>query len=415
MTAVPATSRGDSPPRPFDSVDLMERLLELEGLDAEPLARRATVAMAEALPGIAAALYMWVDDATIRLCSASGTERDEIGGHAPPGDIPAPRSAFEERLADAGSTASRVDTIRALTERLGPTLEIPPGNIPRGWIIGDRASPWGLLVAAPVARPRLTSDECHLLATCARWLSRAIERANLHVLVQRQEQELARRSRAEDLIVAVAHDFYNFLTPLSSRIELMRRRAGVEERRRDFQDANRAAKSVERLTDMVSDLFDAQRLATGNLVLRKERADLAALARETADAFEGGSTRITVSGLRSLDVECDPRRIRQAIENLLANAVKASEKTGTVTLTLGVETRGDSPLAVVTVSDDGPGIPRDVVPRLFVRFAAGPDSTGLGLGLYLAHEIARAHGGDITVDTQVGKGSHFHFAIPAGW
>src|SRR5207248_7179487 len=112
-----------------------------------------------------------------------------------------------------------------------------------------------------------------------------------------------------------------------------------------------------------------------------------------------------------LKVEGDPARIRQAIENLLANALKHSPDGVPVEIEVAREKREDGAWAVISVKDGGPGIPSDLRPRLFTRFASGPNSTGLGLGLYLAHNIARAHGGALTLDGLTDKnasrtGSH---------
>jgi two-component system OmpR family sensor kinase len=66
----------------------------------------------------------------------------------------------------------------------------------------------------------------------------------------------------------------------------------------------------------------------------------------------------------------------------------------------------------VSVKDQGPGIPPELMPRLFERFAKGPGSKGLGLGLYLVRSIAEAHGGSLTVQSEPGKGTLFVLALP---
>ena len=68
---------------------------------------------------------------------------------------------------------------------------------------------------------------------------------------------------------------------------------------------------------------------------------------------------------------------------------------------------------MLTVADRGPGVPPEVLPRLFERFARGPDSRGLGLGLYIARRVAEAHGGALTVETAPGRGTRFRLALPA--
>jgi two-component system OmpR family sensor kinase len=80
---------------------------------------------------------------------------------------------------------------------------------------------------------------------------------------------------------------------------------------------------------------------------------------------------------------------------------------------VGRDEDGAQPSAWVCVSDRGPGIPPDVLPRLFERYAAGPGSAGLGLGLYLARGIAEAHGGSLTVESRPGEGARFTVTLPA--
>ena len=69
---------------------------------------------------------------------------------------------------------------------------------------------------------------------------------------------------------------------------------------------------------------------------------------------------------------------------------------------------------MITVCDEGPGIAPELMPTLFERFAMGPGSEGLGLGLYLARGIAEAHGGTLTVESKPGRGAAFHLSLPLG-
>jgi signal transduction histidine kinase len=111
-------------------------------------------------------------------------------------------------------------------------------------------------------------------------------------------------------------------------------------------------------------------------------------------------------------VTADPDRLRQVLANLVANAVRYSPPGAPVLVEVGREPGAEAERALVTVADQGPGIPADLLPRLFERFAPGPGSNGLGLGLYLANRIAAAHGGSLTVDTALGKGTRFRLALP---
>ena len=108
----------------------------------------------------------------------------------------------------------------------------------------------------------------------------------------------------------------------------------------------------------------------------------------------------------------DADRLRQALENLLSNALRYSPEGMPVIVEVHTERQEESTWAAITVHDAGPGISPELLPRLFTRFASGGSNKGLGLGLYLAHGIALAHGGTLTVDSRPGKGASFRLALP---
>jgi signal transduction histidine kinase len=83
-----------------------------------------------------------------------------------------------------------------------------------------------------------------------------------------------------------------------------------------------------------------------------------------------------------------------------------------VRIEVGATRQADQDMATITISDEGPGIPPEVLPRLFTRFAAGGPTAGLGLGLYLAHGIATAHGGTLTAESMPGAGARFRLTLP---
>lgn len=201
--------------------------------------------------------------------------------------------------------------------------------------------------------------------------------------------------------------------PIRGRLQLLQRRARREERARDLQDLDALARAVDRFRQVIADLLDAGRLAQGLFAVSPQPLDLAALARETAAAFDSGATPIQVRAPEEVVVCADSDRVRQALENLLTNAIKHSSPGAPVEVAMAVETRADGSWAVLTVADRGPGIPAAVRPRLFERFGRGPGSTGLGLGLYLAARIAAAHGGALTADEDSGAGACFRLALPA--
>lgn len=103
---------------------------------------------------------------------------------------------------------------------------------------------------------------------------------------------------------------------------------------------------------------------------------------------------------------------RTALENLLVNARKHSPDNVPVVVEMGERETPDGKRAVIEVRDGGPGIPAELLPRLFDRFASGGNYKGLGLGLYISRGIAEAHGGTLTVDSKRGKGAALRLALP---
>src|SRR2546430_3750253 len=152
-----------------------------------------------------------------------------------------------------------------------------------------------------------------------------------------------------------------------------------------------ATKTLDRLVEDLKTLVDTD---AGNLVLHKESNDLAALVRDTVESFhpQAESAGITLTteiaeNLASRDV--DPSRMRQVVGNLLSNAIRHTPSGGS--LKVAVDASG------FTVADTGEGIPPDLQPHVFERFAKGPNSTGSGLGLPIAPDTVHAPSGRIQV------------------
>ncbi len=163
-----------------------------------------------------------------------------------------------------------------------------------------------------------------------------------------------------------------------------------------------AAQTLERL---VEDLRTLALADTGNLALNREPTDIGALVRDIVESFRSqadlGHVTLTadVAGqIPSFDV--DPARMRSAIANLLANAIRHTPAGGSVKA--AVTPAGGQ--VTITVTDTGAGIPADLLPHVFERFVKGPDSTGSGLGLAIAHDIVTAHSGTLTIESVAGSG-----------
>jgi signal transduction histidine kinase len=145
--------------------------------------------------------------------------------------------------------------------------------------------------------------------------------------------------------------------------------------------------------------------------LRPEPVDLRRLAYETAGAWMLRGRQVRVSATGDLPrLEADPLRLRQALDNLVSNALAHSRPEDAVDI--GV--RSGNGALLLSVADTGPGIPRDEQNRIFepgVRLE--DDRPGMGLGLAVARAIAEAHGGTLTVESAPGRGATFTLSLPA--
>jgi len=167
------------------------------------------------------------------------------------------------------------------------------------------------------------------------------------------------------------------------------------------------------LSRLIEDLRTLALSDAGVLTLQREPMDVNDLMREVVESFEAEAARLSIS--LQLDappapvtMEVDAVRIKEVLTNLLSNAVSHTPPGGSVRLTLSSAT---DPVSI-SVADTGSGISADEVARMFDRFYKGRDSRGAGLGLAIARNLVRAHGGDIMATSVLGKGTTVKFTLP---
>jgi two-component system, OmpR family, sensor kinase len=270
----------------------------------------------------------------------------------------------------------------------------------------------GMLMIASQQPDFFGPSDVEYAEAVAPWVAIVAHRAQLVQALTDNAVEQGRRSVAEELVTVLAHDLRNYVTPITARLQLLHERSKRQERADDVRDTDLALRGLDRLNRLIGDILDIARLDQGIFRLDVRPVDLVGLARESVKAMTTPDRHAAVEASDEVVVYADPERARQCIENLLANAVQHSPPGAAVTMIVRLERHADRYWGSLSVHNEGPGIPVELLPRLFERYAAGPGSRGLGLGLYLAKRIAVAHGGDLSVESPPGRGARFELRLP---
>jgi PAS domain S-box-containing protein len=231
----------------------------------------------------------------------------------------------------------------------------------------------------------------------------------------RDKEDALRRAieQREEVVSIVSHDLRNPLgVVLAASDLLLDLPLDDVERRRQTEIIQRSA---QRMQSLIEDLLDVARIEAGAFVVRPSLEDLAPIVEEARALFADQAERRGVdlcfersNGIVRARVDRD--RLLQALANLLDNALRYTPEGGSVVMGLGE----DRDSVCVTVSDSGPGIEPALVDHLFERFSRDKAGTGggAGLGLAIVKGVAVAHGGDVAVRTELGKGSAFEIRLP---
>jgi PAS domain S-box-containing protein len=233
-----------------------------------------------------------------------------------------------------------------------------------------------------------------------------------------QEALTAADRRKDEFLAVLAHELRNPLAPLRSAVDVLKLQASADpETTRASAVIDRQVKHMSRLID---DLLDVSRIARGQLQLRLEPCNLAALVRQTAEDYRANYERrgleLVVDTPEAAWIDGDPTRLSQMVGNLLHNAEKFTQRRGRVEVTMHAE---DATRTVaVSVRDTGAGIEADMLDRLFEPFSQGDMSLdrsqgGLGLGLALVRSLALLHGGEVAAASSgPGLGANFTLRFP---
>jgi PAS domain S-box-containing protein len=216
----------------------------------------------------------------------------------------------------------------------------------------------------------------------------------------------------EQWVGMVSHDLRSPLSVVQGQAQLLERMADRPERVR--QSAEAIFTSAKRMNVMIQDLVDSARLESGQMGVERIPLDLGSFVLELWRRLGGAMdmNRVSVEIDELPPVTADPGRLERILVNLFSNALKYSPPGSPVVLR--AERQGGD--VVVSVIDEGPGIAPEDQGRIFERFyrvKGAHRAEGIGLGLYITKMLVEAHGGRVWVESEVGRGSSFHFTLQA--
>ncbi|HLH26893.1 MAG TPA: HAMP domain-containing sensor histidine kinase [Chloroflexota bacterium] len=240
----------------------------------------------------------------------------------------------------------------------------------------------------------------------------------------RVDVEVAARTR-EEFLAAAAHDLKNPLASIKGVAQLLHRRVmrgGTADAEQLLEGLANIDLTATRMADLIDQLLGVTRQNMEQpLALDRGPTDVVALARRVAAEAQGSTEAHQVrveAAVPTLIGHYDATRLERALGNLLSNAIKYSPGGGSIVVSVADERRAGTSWAVVTVVDQGIGIPPEDLERVFDRFQRGSNVVGqiggTGIGLATVRRVVEAHGGTVSVTSQVGQGSQFTLRLPRG-
>jgi len=324
--------------------------------------------------------------------------RAAVGGHFPwRVDDPAPRPI----LIDDVAQHAEFEPLAAALDREGIRALAFIPLMYRGRLIGKFMLYFGESHA-------FSREETELALTLAYLVAFAIERTRLHAALEESDR------RKDVFLATLAHELRNPLAPISASIELLDEQPNLDtlERVRGI-----LARSVHQITKLVDDLLDVSRITRGMVAIDKRPVDLTSLVHHAIMPVKGLITakrQVLTLSLDTLMVEADSLRLEQVVTNLVHNAAKYTPENGHI----WVITRASDGGVEIRIRDDGIGIDRALLPRLFDLFMQADKSLarsqgGLGVGLTIVRELVQLHGGSVRAESRgPSTGSEFIVWLP---
>jgi two-component system phosphate regulon sensor histidine kinase PhoR len=235
-----------------------------------------------------------------------------------------------------------------------------------------------------------------------------------HDVTERRRLDQVRR----DFVANASHELRTPLTSIKGFVEALEDGA-VAEPATAHRFLGKIRVHADRMAALVGDLLELSRLESGERPPRWENVDPEALVEDVVASFADAAARkdqaLVPAGGGAPPVVSDPERLRGILENLVENAIKYTPAGGRVEISSALGPAGS---AVFTISDNGPGIAAEHLPRIFERFyrvdkARSRDLGGTGLGLSIVKHLAEGMRATVSVQSEPGRGTTFTVAVPA--
>jgi signal transduction histidine kinase len=271
----------------------------------------------------------------------------------------------------------------------------------------------GSLVFGRFGGPPYKPDQIHLAEFIATHIAQLIEHQELVEKIASLEAERRLQRLQEDFIATVSHELCTPLGFIKGYATTLLREDMTwdDPTRREFLTI--IDEETDRLRELIDNLLDSSRLQAGTMRMQFQLVKLDRLLKETLMRASSNNDNLSINldSQAEVVIDADPIRITQVFTNLFNNAAKYAPGSPVV-----VSLVDKDDVIHVAVKDQGPGIAPDHQEHLFQRFYRVPETSttahGTGLGLYICREIVHAHGGEITVDSEVGKGTTFNIVLP---
>ncbi len=219
----------------------------------------------------------------------------------------------------------------------------------------------------------------------------------------------------DEFIGIAGHELKTPVTSIKGYAQILQHRFEKASEQENTQLMQKLNNQVDRLTNLINDLLDTTKIVEGKLPLQLSTFDLNDLITDRVEELQRLSDKhpIKFKAGKLATITADRERIEQVLNNLVSNAIKYSPTGGEIS----IQTESLGAAVKVSISDHGIGIPVEALQKIFERFyrvsnPSGNVFSGMGLGLYISAGIIDRHGGSISVNSEVGKGSVFHFTLP---